>query len=180
MRSKFQATRFASNCRWRRDDARRQRQTNCDVLHRRHSLRKSQRVFETSGFANVFHLEGGIIEYVRQVEELGLENKFKGKNFVFDQRLGEAVSGEIISQCHQCGNKSDAHRNCANDACHLLFIQCDNCNAKLEGCCSELCREVKNLSPEQQKELNIAQTRRDELFNNSQKRRARAFDLHDV
>ena len=141
---------------------------------------KASAYLKHQGFANVYHLEGGIIEYARQVGKKGLENKFRGKNFVFDSRLGENISGEIISHCHQCGALCDTHHNCDNIACHLLFLQCEACREKYEGCCSATCREVKNLSPEQQKELNIAQTRRDELFNNSQKRRARAFDLHDV
>ena len=140
---------------------------------------KASAYLKHQGFANVYHLEGGIIEYARQVGKKGLENKFRGKNFVFDSRLGENISGEIISHCHQCGALCDTHHNCDNIACHLLFLQCEACREKYEGCCSATCREVKNLSPEQQKELNIAQTRRDELFNNSQKRRARAFDLHE-
>lgn len=42
-----------------------------------------------NGFEHVYQLNGGIIEYARQIQEQGLENKFKGKNFVFDRRLGE-------------------------------------------------------------------------------------------
>lgn len=140
---------------------------------------KASAYLKHHGFQNVYHLEGGIIEYARQVEKQGLENKFKGKNFVFDSRLGENISGEIISHCHQCGALCDTHHNCDNIACHLLFIQCEACREKYDGCCSQACREVKNLPPEQQKQLGVAQTRRAELFNNSQKRRARAFDLHD-
>ncbi len=86
-----------------------------------------------SGFKNVFHLEGGIINYVNEAKEKKLDNKFHGKNFVFDQRLGERVTEEIISQCHQCGKPADTHVNCVNDACHLLFIQCDECKKKYEG-----------------------------------------------
>lgn len=41
------------------------------------------------GFKNVFHLEGGVIHYANKIKEAGLESKFKGKNFVFDDRLGE-------------------------------------------------------------------------------------------
>ena len=44
------------------------------------------------GFNEVYHLKGGIINYVNQVKENSLENKFKGVNFVFDQRLHERVS----------------------------------------------------------------------------------------
>jgi UPF0176 protein len=105
------------------------------------------------GFKNVFQLEGGIIEYARQVKEQGLENKFTGKNFVFDERLGERISDEIISVCHQCGKPCDTHTNCRNEACHLLFIQCNNCATTLNGCCSEACKEIVQLPAEAQKEL---------------------------
>ncbi len=130
------------------------------------------------GFEKVFHLEGGIIEYVHQVKEKNLENKFKGKNFVFDNRLGEQISGEVISDCHQCGEKSDTHHNCENDACHLLFIQCEICREKLEGCCSEECRTIKRLPPEEQKHLRQTQSEKTDLFNNSRtKLRTRFFDV---
>ena len=130
-----------------------------------------------NGFINVYHLEGGIIEYVHQVKQQGLENKFKGVNFVFDNRLGEHVSDEIISHCHQCGEKCATHRNCENTACHLLFIQCENCYEKYNGCCGEECSEIRNLSPEEQKEIRRAKAENPDSFNNSQKhRRIRFFD----
>lgn len=114
---------------------------------------KASAYFKHKGFKNVFQLDGGIIEYARQVEEQGLPNKFKGKNFVFDDRLGERITEEIISQCHQCGALCDTHVNCANVACNLLFIQCEDCKAKTERCCSNECQEIIQLSEEEQKEL---------------------------
>jgi UPF0176 protein len=105
------------------------------------------------GFKNVFQLDGGIIEYTRQVREGGLENKFIGKNFVFDERLGERISDDVISVCHQCGEPSDNHTNCRNDSCHLLFIQCTSCAEKYAGCCSEECQSVMELPEETRKEL---------------------------
>ena len=105
------------------------------------------------GFQNVFQLNGGIIEYARQVNEHGLENKFIGKNFVFDERLGERISNDIISVCHQCGKPCDTHTNCKNDGCHLLFIQCEDCAEKLNGCCSEACKEIIALPVEAQKQI---------------------------
>ncbi len=79
------------------------------------------------GFSEVYHLEGGIINYVNQVKSEGIDNKFKGVNFVFDQRLAERVSEDVIAVCHQCGEPADTHINCANTGCHLLFIQCAAC-----------------------------------------------------
>ncbi len=105
------------------------------------------------GFKNVFQLDGGIIEYTRQVKEQKLENKFIGKNFVFDERLGERISNDIISLCHQCGQPCSDHTNCKNDGCHLLFIQCKACGEKYNGCCSNECRDVIALPIEQQREL---------------------------
>ncbi len=94
------------------------------------------------GFGKVHQLEGGIIEYARQVQNKGLENRFVGKNFVFDERMGERISEEVIARCHQCGEPCDDHTNCANSACHLLFIQCDACKAKHQNCCSHACQEA--------------------------------------
>ncbi len=114
---------------------------------------KASAYYKHKGFKNVFQLEGGIIEYTRQVKAKGLENKFIGKNFVFDHRRGERISEDIISQCHQCGAPCDTHVNCANEACHLLFIQCDACAKAHENCCSTECKEIVQLPYEEQKKL---------------------------
>jgi len=106
-----------------------------------------------NGYQNVYQLNGGIIEYARQVQEQGLNNKFKGKNFVFDRRLGEKISHEVIAQCHQCGKAADTHTNCKNEGCHLLFIQCEDCAAKYNGCCCEECMNVSLLPEEEQRAL---------------------------
>ena len=119
------------------------------------------------GFKNVFHLEGGIINYVNETKQKQLENKFHGKNFVFDQRLGERISDEIIAHCHQCGKPADTHVNCANDACHLLFIQCNECRVKFEGCCSNTCREFIHLPEAEQKRLRQGIDKGRNIFNKS-------------
>lgn len=114
---------------------------------------KASAYFKHLGFKNVHQLEGGIIKYAHEVETKGLKNKFIGKNFVFDERLGERISEDIISHCHQCGKPCDNHTNCKNDACHLLFIQCDECASQLEGCCSEECKAFIHLPENEQKNL---------------------------
>jgi UPF0176 protein len=116
-------------------------------------VKKASAFMLHKGFKNVFHLEGGIINYARQVKEEGLSNKFHGKNFVFDQRLGERITDEIIAHCHQCGKPADTHVNCVNDACHLLFIQCDECKMDYENCCSRECQDFIHLPNDKQKEL---------------------------
>lgn len=93
-----------------------------------------------NGFTNVRHLKGGIIDYKHQVAREGLENKFLGKNFVFDERMGERIGDEIISRCHLCStNKSDTHYHCKNRSCHVLFLGCDECLQKKRGYCSYRC-----------------------------------------
>lgn len=111
---------------------------------------KASAYFKHQGFKNVYQLEGGIIEYTRQIKEENIESKFIGKNFVFDHRLGERITDDIIAQCHQCGKPCDNHTNCANDACHLLFIQCDECKAIMENTCSTECHEIIHLPEEEQ------------------------------
>jgi UPF0176 protein len=104
------------------------------------------------GFSNVYHLEGGIIHYANQVKEQGLDVKFHGKNFVFDNRLGERITDEVIAKCHQCGAPADTHTNCVNESCHLLFIQCESCRDKYENCCSVECRDFIHLPEDEQRE----------------------------
>ncbi len=123
------------------------------------------------GFKNVFHLEGGIIHYANTIKEKGLPNKFRGKNFVFDERLGERITNDIIAHCHICGKPADTHTNCKNEACHLLFIQCAECAEKYNGCCSEACQQVYQLPEEARKQLRKGRTNGQMIFNKSRKRK---------
>ncbi|MEO2160841.1 MAG: rhodanese-related sulfurtransferase [bacterium] len=106
-----------------------------------------------SGFQHVNQLNGGIIQYTHDVKARGLDSKFIGKNFVFDARMGERVTDHVLSVCHQCGESADRHLDCGNDACHILFIQCDSCNKKYNGCCSPECQAFANLPIEDQRVL---------------------------
>ncbi|MES2240817.1 MAG: rhodanese-related sulfurtransferase [Bacteroidota bacterium] len=114
---------------------------------------KASAYFKHQGFKNVYQLEGGIINYAKQIKEENLESKFIGKNFVFDHRLGERITDDIVSQCHQCGAPCDVHTNCVNEGCHLLFIQCDSCKEKMQACCSSECVDVIHLPEEEQKAI---------------------------
>lgn len=122
------------------------------------------------GFEHVYHLEGGIINYARQAKVAGLETKFIGKNFVFDDRLGERITEDVIAKCHQCGKPADTHTNCKNDGCHLLFIQCDECAKQFDGCCTVECQTVYNLPLEEQVELRKGIDKGMMVFNKSKKR----------
>lgn len=123
-----------------------------------------------NGFKNVFHLEGGIIHYTQQVKQAGLENKFIGKNFVFDDRLGERITADIIARCHQCGRPADSHTNCKNNGCHLLFIQCEACAAEYDGCCSTFCKSIYNMPLEAQKEMRRGLDKGMMVFNKARQR----------
>ncbi|MBX9448526.1 MAG: rhodanese-related sulfurtransferase [Taibaiella sp.] len=119
------------------------------------------------GFKNVFHVEGGIIEYARRAKEQNLPVKFIGKNFVFDERLGERISDDVIAHCHQCGKPADTHTNCMNEGCHLLFIQCEECAGKMQGCCSDECKDIVNLPEEEQKGIRQGIDKGRMIFNKS-------------
>ena len=122
-----------------------------------------------NGFTDVKHLRGGIIDYKRQVEEEKLPNMFKGKNFVFDERMGERISDEVIATCHLCAEtKCDEHIHCKNQACHVLFICCDGCKAKKKGYCSYKCMTFDAL-PDTVKKL---------LTRNNHKKKLEQFKKH--
>ncbi|PJJ10099.1 UPF0176 protein [Flavobacterium sp. 1] len=125
---------------------------------------KASAYFKHQGFKNVFQLEGGIINYAKQIKEEGLESKFIGKNFVFDNRLGERITDDIVSQCHQCGKPCDNHTNCENDGCHLLFIQCDDCKTAMENCCSTECLDIIHLPLVDQVRLRTGQQVGNKVF----------------
>ncbi|CAI8430223.1 MAG: Thiosulfate sulfurtransferase GlpE [Flavobacterium sp. SCGC AAA160-P02] len=125
---------------------------------------KASAYYKHKGFQKVYQLEGGIIEYTRQVNSEGIENKFIGKNFVFDHRRAEKISDEIIANCHQCGKLCDTHVNCANEACHLLFIQCYECSNKMENTCSTECKKIIHLPFKEQKELRKGKHASNKIF----------------
>lgn len=138
---------------------------------------KASAYLKYKGFQDVYQLEGGIIKYARDCREHGIKPEFIGKNFVFDERLGERVTEDIIARCHQCGEPADTHINCANEACHLLFIQCDTCAAKFETCCSEPCRDMIHLPFETQKALRKGMKNKQMIF---KKGRAEHLKLNEA
>lgn len=125
---------------------------------------KASAWFKHKGFNNVHQLEGGIIKYANDCKNEGLENRFIGKNFVFDERRAERITDDVIAVCHQCGKPADVHTNCANEACHLLFIQCDECKEKYENCCSEECVSIIHLPEEEQRALRKGQNKSNKIF----------------
>ena len=137
---------------------------------------KASAYFKHKGFKNVYQLEGGIIEYIRQVKEENIENNFLGKNFVFDNRRTEKISDDIIANCHQCRKPFDVHTNCANDACHLLFIQCEECKTKMQNCCSYKCLEIKQIPHKLQKQLRRGQKNSNDIFKKGRTKNITTFN----
>lgn len=114
---------------------------------------KASAYLKHKGFKDVNHLHGGIIKYAEEIKQKGLESKFRGVNFVFDERVGERITNDVLSKCHQCGKPCDRHVNCKNDDCHLLFIQCPECEEKMNGCCTPKCQEIAALPIELQRQM---------------------------
>ena len=112
---------------------------------------KASAYLKHKGFPNVHQLEGGIIEYVRQVRADGLENRFRGVNFVFDERMAERVSDDVVAECHHCGAACDAVTNCSNAACNVLMVQCPACAQSLQGTCGTECQTFIALPEDEQK-----------------------------
>jgi len=125
---------------------------------------KASAYYKHKGFKNVYQLEGGIIEYARQIKEKRIENKFLGKNFVFDERRAERISEDVISKCHQCQEPCDNHVNCKNKGCHLLFIQCKSCQEEMLTTCSDYCKKIVEMPEEEQKRIRSGKTLSNKIF----------------
>lgn len=124
---------------------------------------KASAYLKHHGFSDVNQLHGGIIDYVRQIKKEEIPSKFIGKNFVFDERVGERITNDVIAKCHQCETVCDTHVNCKNDDCHLLFIQCEQCAERMQGCCTPECMHIASLPVEQQKILRKGRKKEDSL-----------------
>ncbi|MES2345316.1 MAG: rhodanese-related sulfurtransferase [Chlamydiota bacterium] len=106
-------------------------------------------LLKKEGFEQVYQLQGGVIGY-------GLKNgsdHWKGKLFVFDDRLAVALNDEEdvepISSCFHCEAPSDVYYNCANMDCNELFLCCPACAERLQGCCCQECISAPRVRPYQ-------------------------------
>lgn len=113
---------------------------------------KASAYLKHEGFTKVGQLHGGIIDYARQIKAQGLPSKYKGQNFVFDERLAERITDEVVGRCMQCGAPSDRIANCMEASCNVMLVQCEACAAKYHDCCSPGCREIHDLPEAVQRE----------------------------
>ncbi|MBS0634574.1 MAG: rhodanese-related sulfurtransferase [Verrucomicrobia bacterium] len=103
-------------------------------------------LLKQQGFEHVFQLQGGIIKY-------GAEEKskhWKGKLFVFDDRLSIPISDEkteVIGKCHHCNKEAERYYNCANMDCNELFLCCEDCLKAFHGCCQDSCQKGTRVRP---------------------------------
>ena len=70
----------------------------------------------------------------------------------------------LFSKCHQCGTPCDDHVNCKNEACHLLFIQCESCSKKMNNCCSDQCANIIEMPLEEQKIIRKSTPNSNKIF----------------
>lgn len=91
---------------------------------------KATVLLKEAGFDDVYQLEGGIVKYLEKYPD----GYFKGKNFVFDDRMvtnTDTPSGQkILSQCSHCSKPCDRYIDCTDKNCHQLFICCKDCEEK--------------------------------------------------
>lgn len=103
-------------------------------------------VLRKEGFEKVYQLDGGVIGYGLQEGQ----DHWKGKLFVFDDRLVVPISEEAaepISHCKHCNFSIDTYYNCANMDCNELFLCCKDCLKEHVGCCSLSCKEEGRVRP---------------------------------
>jgi UPF0176 protein len=112
---------------------------------------KASAYLKHHGFTRVGQLYGGIIDYARQLKAEGLKSKYLGQNFVFDGRLAERITDDVVGTCMQCGATSDRITNCHEATCNMLLVQCENCAVRYADCCSPSCREIHQLPVEVQR-----------------------------
>lgn len=87
---------------------------------------------------NVYQITGGIHRYVEQFPD----GFFKGKNYVFDNRISIKVTDDILGTCLLCDVSADEYYNCMNARCNKHFIGCDNCIAQYQRTCSPRCHDL--------------------------------------
>ena len=100
--------------------------------------RASSYLKQETGAKKVFQIQGGIHRYVEQYPE----GFFRGKNYVFDGRVGVRINDDILGTCKLCDKPSDEYTNCKNAECNDHFIYCQNCIESYDNCCSKECMQL--------------------------------------
>ncbi|MCB0331316.1 MAG: hypothetical protein KDD70_16715 [Bdellovibrionales bacterium] len=102
-------------------------------------IRCEKAIFEmqSRGYQNVFQLEGGILNYLKEFPN----SKFEGECFVFDHRVAvdqELLPSETFRLCPHCGDPGSLKIVCG--VCDSEAIVCSECNNLPYGkTCSKNC-----------------------------------------
>ncbi|MDX1950341.1 MAG: rhodanese-related sulfurtransferase [Rickettsiales bacterium] len=91
---------------------------------------KSTSLLKNMGFENVYHLDGGILQYLEDTNNKN--NKWQGKCFVFDDRIAvdeflKPVEGHII--CKKCSRPLEISQEMRNKnnkgvSCEMIGLTC--------------------------------------------------------
>jgi predicted sulfurtransferase len=86
----------------------------------------------------IYQVQGGIHRYIEQYPD----GFFRGKNYVFDQRITLKVNDDVLSSCLHCKNPNDDYMNCLNALCNKHFTCCTDCAQQFANTCSERCQNL--------------------------------------
>ena len=103
-------------------------------------------LMKEEGWEDVNQLHGGILNYAKEEEG----KHFKGKCFVFDDRLVVPVNPKDlapIAHCEITGKPADTYVNCANMQCNKLFVCSEEGADIMDGCCCEECKKSEYKRP---------------------------------
>lgn len=86
----------------------------------------------------VYQINGGIQRYTQQYPD----GYFRGKNYVFDDRIAIKINNDVLSTCDLCPAACDDYANCLNAECNAHYIACADCLKKYANCCSQECTDL--------------------------------------
>ena len=111
---------------------------------------KSTAYMKEQGFEEVYHLEGGILKYLEEVQEA--DSLWSGECFVFDNRVAvnHNLQKGIYGQCHGCRHPITEEDKLS--PLYLLGVSCPRCY-------NELSEEQKARFSERQKQIQLAKKR---------------------
>jgi UPF0176 protein len=124
---------------------------------------KSTAYLKEQGFDNVYHLEGGILKYLEEIEEK--DSMWQGECFVFDNRV--AVNHQLeqgqYDQCHACRRPITEA-----DKSHPAYEAGISCHQ----CIDEYSDEQRARFQEREKQIRLAQSRGEQHIGSTAKEQA--------
>ena len=111
---------------------------------------KASSYMKNQGFENVYHLKGGILKYLEEIDKK--QSKWEGECFVFDDRVSvkHDLSEGNYDLCHGCRNPITNENKLSDN--YIKGVCCDNC-------INEKTSEQINRYKSRQKQINISKTK---------------------